>query len=640
VIPRIAYRATAALAIVSVLLAAGCIVRRWEIVPVDKPGTHASAPRGALAVVVPKPARMVRDGDTIFVAAPGAAPRFEHVLYVHDDAQGIVQVETRKPGGLSVALPQTAWRSAGFVGGLGLIYMLLVGPVQCILLLCIGLGLLAYAERDGLRRWMTRGRGRIRRWQTLVLGVVVLSTLCAAVVAHADMNPSTSSSINVNAKNPFDPKPSCVWTGGAEVTVSWSADGAATSYDVMRSTSPFGGFASVAHVSNATLSYADGTVNPDPTPVGQYYYKIQVNTAGAPHTGRLTDSTTCPGYTTTWAGGVGPAATATSVAQHPGNVSIIGSTMYVSDTVAQTIRAVDLNTGNETTYAGVGASGNLGDGGPATLANLNVPAGVVKDSAGNRYFSDSFNHVVREIALDGTISVYAGTSGTACTFPTNACGDGGAATSATLYAPTGLAMDGSDNLYISDTIDNRVREVLASNGHILTVAGTGDTCTAPTDACGDGGAATAATLNHPAGLAMDGDGNLYIADSNDLRVRELRASDSKIIAFAGNGTVGTWGGDGGAAASAHASSPIGLRRRRPDARHRTDRPRAALGRGSGDRRARSGIGPLHERLHEAGDDDTQRSDPSDRRSVVLEHLCLRYRQSPRASHQFDRWCRD
>lgn len=159
-----------------------------------------------------------------------------------------------------------------------------------------------------------------------------------------------------------------------------------------------------------------------------------------------------------------------------------------------------------TTFAGTGADGSSGDGGPALDATFKGPRGVTLDRAGNIYVADMFGHVVRKIGTDGTITTVAGTG------EPGFSGDGGPATSAQLNGPTYLAVDGEDNLYISDTENHRVRKV--SGGIITTVAGKGTP-----GYSGDEDLATGAELNVPGGMTFDAIGNLYIADSSNYRIR-------------------------------------------------------------------------------------------------------------------------
>ena len=185
------------------------------------------------------------------------------------------------------------------------------------------------------------------------------------------------------------------------------------------------------------------------------------------------------------------------------------------------------------------------------MANLGYLQGLAVDSAGNQYFSDTLNQVVwRVLAKTGTIAVVAGNGFQGYS------GDGGPATSAQLNYPEGIAVDASGNLLIADSFNNVIREVSAATGVITTVAGTGR-YTYPTN-LGDGGPATSATLENPQGVAVDGSANIYIADSEDYRVRMVSAATGIITTFAGNGNYGINNGDGGPATSAVLIYPTSL----------------------------------------------------------------------------------
>ena len=196
------------------------------------------------------------------------------------------------------------------------------------------------------------------------------------------------------------------------------------------------------------------------------------------------------------------------------------------------------------TYAGTGSAGSTGDGGAASSAQLRGPSGVAVDTARNVYISDSKNNKIRKVSSAGIITTLAGT-GT----PGNN-GDGGAATSAQLHWPEGIIVDSSLNLYIADTYNNKVRKV-SSTGIITTFAGTGTAARG-----GDGGPATSAQLNAPVAVTIDALGNIYIADSNNNKIRKV-SSTGIITTFAGTGRSGT-SGDGGAAISARLCNPQGL----------------------------------------------------------------------------------
>ncbi len=195
------------------------------------------------------------------------------------------------------------------------------------------------------------------------------------------------------------------------------------------------------------------------------------------------------------------------------------------------------------TYAGNGTSDSTGDGGQATVAGVARPSGVWLDNAANVFLADSGGNRIRKVTFDGVITTVAGT-GTA-----GFSGDGGPATAAELKGPTGVVVDGSGVIYIADTRNHRVRKVAA--GIITTVAGTGDP-----GYTGDGQPAAAAQLKRPTGLALDGAGNLYIADTGNDAVRQVRPNGT-IVTFAGTGEAG-FSGNTGPATGARLDAPTGL----------------------------------------------------------------------------------
>ncbi len=255
------------------------------------------------------------------------------------------------------------------------------------------------------------------------------------------------------------------------------------------------------------------------------------------------------GTITTAAGGVnwgysgdGGPATSAGIDLPAGVATDAAGNLYIADELDNVIRKVA--NGTITTVAGTGDYDFSGDGGPATSAELNMPQGVAVDAAGNLYIADTYNYRVRKVAVDGTITTVAG-NGTA-----GFSGDGGPATGAQLNAPAGVAVDLAGNLFIADCGNNRVREV-APNGTITTVAGNGTGGYA-----GDGGPAISAQLNSPSGVAADGAGSLYVADTCNHRIRKV-AIDGTITTVAGTGTAG-YSGDGGSATVAQLNYPYGV----------------------------------------------------------------------------------
>ena len=256
--------------------------------------------------------------------------------------------------------------------------------------------------------------------------------------------------------------------------------------------------------------------------------------------------------------------------------------------------------GTLTTLVGTGDPGFAGDGRPASRANLNEPKGLALDRQGHLFIADSENHVVRRVDhVTGLITTVAGSapegaqpisqagvpdpvyeeeadplaetsqktteqftqqtdlSGTVlyligAAAPKRFGGDGGPATEATLNFPTAVAVDAQGHLYIADTMNHRVRRVDAHTGIITTISGTGQARFS-----GDGGPADRAALNEPAALAVDGQGQLYIADQSNNRVRAIDLKTGMIRTVAGTGTA-AYDGDGKPATESCLAGPSGL----------------------------------------------------------------------------------
>jgi sugar lactone lactonase YvrE len=274
--------------------------------------------------------------------------------------------------------------------------------------------------------------------------------------------------------------------------------------------------------------------------------------------------------------------------------------VFIADTDNNVIREVVASSGKIYTVAGNGTAGYSGDGKAATSAELSVPYGVWGDASGNIYIADTGNHAIRKVTggiistvvgngkqgysgdgglptaaelespqavlVDSNQNIYIADYGAvrevvAATgkiqtaigngFPSYA-GDGGKATNAQLYGPSSVFADSLGNLYIADQYNNVVREVVASTGKIKSIAGNGKE-----GYTGDGGPATAATLNMPTGVYADAKGNVFIADTGNSVIREVSAATGKIATVAGDGTIG-YSGDGGLAASAQLGAPTAV----------------------------------------------------------------------------------
>ena len=183
--------------------------------------------------------------------------------------------------------------------------------------------------------------------------------------------------------------------------------------------------------------------------------------------------------------------------------------IYIADTQNNVIRMISVVSGKISTIAGLGPDrpGYSGDNGQATAAAINSPEGIAVDVDGSVYFSDGGNNVIRKIS-NGIISTIAGTGAMGYS------GDDGPALNATFYTVRGLAIDAVQNIYIADASANAIRMIESETGKIFTVAGNGQAGYA-----GDGGPATEAMLANPLDIAVDNDGNLYIADTNNAAIR-------------------------------------------------------------------------------------------------------------------------
>ncbi|MGI9601004.1 MAG: hypothetical protein ACR2QE_03910 [Acidimicrobiales bacterium] len=264
--------------------------------------------------------------------------------------------------------------------------------------------------------------------------------------------------------------------------------------------------------------------------------------AGASTTAQDTITTHAGTTIAGFSGDGGPATAARLDKPRDTDIGPDGS-LYIADTFNHRIRRVGPN-GTITTIAGTGVAGYSGDGGPATQAMIQWPHDVLVADDGAIFIADSANHRIRRIAPNGTITTIAGTG------RSGFAGDGGPAVAARLKNPKGLARHGH-HLYIADGMNHRIRRVNLSNGVITTVAGTGDRGFG-----GDGGPAIDAALNIPQRIDVDGSGAVYIADSNNHRIRRFRAGGT-MTTVVGSGALGG-GGDGGQARAAQLRYPRGV----------------------------------------------------------------------------------
>jgi sugar lactone lactonase YvrE len=236
-------------------------------------------------------------------------------------------------------------------------------------------------------------------------------------------------------------------------------------------------------------------------------------------------------------GGLGPAVSA-QLSSPTGLAFDSSGKLFIADSGNNRIRVVSM--GTISTFAGNGTQGLSGDGGAALGAQFSAPRGIALDASGNLLIADTFNYRLRKVSA-GVVTTAAGTGDGSFS------GDNGPAVRAQLYSPVQVTADGSGNVFFADRNNNRVRRV-SPDGAINTVAGSGGYGFA-----GDGGAAVGAQLAGPYGVAVDSSGNLYFSDQGNNRVRKVSANGT-ITTVAGNGSAG-FAGDGGPAAGAQLNGP-------------------------------------------------------------------------------------
>jgi len=225
--------------------------------------------------------------------------------------------------------------------------------------------------------------------------------------------------------------------------------------------------------------------------------------------------------------------------------------LYVADTQNNRVRRIDAS-GRVTTIAGTGIAGSSGDGGPAVAAELSSPAGIALGFGGVVYVADSGNNRVRAITPDGRITTVAGTG------DSGYAGDGGPATSAVFDDPQSLTVDDEDSLYVADALNDRIRRIDVA-GTVTTVAGDGSR-----GFSGDGGPATVAALDLASGessgggdgLAVDGAGDLFVADAVNHRIRRVDLA-GVITTVAGTGSPGH-DADSGVPIAVRLDLPLGV----------------------------------------------------------------------------------
>lgn len=409
------------------------------------------------------------------------------------------------------------------------------------------------------------GKYRFTRNGILTLGsLAVKYTMSGRAINGTDYSSLSGTAVIASGQASVDltltPMPDAVIEGSETATLTIVADpayniGATSSASIIIGSSLISTIAGTPPVYGEPIEGGSATTSPLDYPVG-----LAVDASGNKFIADVYSQAiwrvTPAGIMNRYAGqaylpgklGVGGPATAAGL-NSPEGVAVDGSgNLYIADTNNHRICKVTASTGILTVVVGSSSSprpGFIGDGGLATAAQLRYPSAIAVDSAGNLYVADTANHRIRKVtASSGIITTIVGNGTAAST------GDGAAATAASVNGPKGLDLDAAGNIYVADTGGSRIRKVTVSSGVITTIAGNGTAGYA-----GDGGNPTAAMLNTPQGVAVSDGGEVFIADTDNHRIRKIEAG--LIITVAGNGTAG-FSGDNGAATLAKLNRPVGL----------------------------------------------------------------------------------
>ncbi len=342
---------------------------------------------------------------------------------------------------------------------------------------------------------------------------VVIGALAGLPSSEASYTSARSNGANAYSTGSL-PAPgalSCAWTGTNSIGLTWSQTSAlASGYTIERSNSLASGYATLTTTSPASTVTASDS---NPLPPTLRYYRVNA-TAGTAWVG--------PSNTPIASNACSSTVLAVATITDPVGVAVDSSgNVYTSSSANDRVYRTTPG-GSTTTFAGTGVGGYSGNGGPATSAQIDNPKDLAIDAAGNLYFAEEINDVIRKVTPAGIISTVAGTG------VAGYLGDGGAATSARLNAPFGLHVASDGTIYIADRGNQVVRKV-SPGGTITTVAGNGSA-----GFSGDGGAATSAQLSGPYDITVDSSGNFYVADTDNDAIRRVTPGGT-ISTIAGRG---------------------------------------------------------------------------------------------------------
>ena len=555
----------------------GQLTHQFRLAPVLSGSMSPDIPTGSLVEAEPVRTSSLEPGDILLFNAPiDGKPLVMHRIYAETEQDGAPVFTTKgdandAPDAWSIRVRgPVAWRVRhtlpylgtviGWLGQVGARMIVLIGGISLLLLWGLravwGRAPISWQARDprGVVRERRRRRTNRRSFTLAGVGTIGVLALATAGLAGAQFTATPTPPLPAVGSGTLGAPSTltCRWTSTTALRLDWTdtSPSFTTGYNILRSNTSGSGYTSVGTASpqsNRTFS------NSPPTPVTtQRYYVVDStrSTWSSAHSNQVQNSTCIQAVnlvagTSQGFSGDGGQATAAQLAD-PQDAAVDSSgNVYIADTTNNRVRKIDGSTGVITTIAGGGASTGCAFSGAATSATLSGPRGVAVDSStGDVYISDTGNNCIRKVS-GGNISLFAGTGATtACTYS-------GSPTGVSLSAPSGLQIDSSGTLFITDTTRRCIRKV--SGGTMSQVAGAG---TGTASACTFSGAATTVILSTTADdVAVDSSGNVYIADSGSACIRKVAGGNVSQFAGGGANSACTYAG---AATAVSLSAPGGV----------------------------------------------------------------------------------
>ena len=568
------------------IIAIGQTTGAWRLAPVLSGSMEPNVPKGAMVVAEQVDIHHLRVGDIMLFNAPlDGHPPVVHRIHEVIEVGGEPAFRTKgdandAPDAWTIHLhARKVWRVAHVVPYAGTLVGMLHQADLRVLVLAIGIGtmtmtgLFAIWRDTGSRRAdedvdegvdaSSGATDRVRRRRAprrrlaphaghLATFVAIILVVGLAGVAHALFTSLPTKPAPGYATGALTAPSSlrCNWTSATALTLAWTDTSPTftTGYTVNRGNASGGPYSTnVGSTTGETsTSLADNAPAP---PTLRYYVAVakhgnwsSANSAQVASNACIASINLVAGTTAGFSGD-GAAATAAKLSA-PGAVAVDGSgNVYIADTTNNRIRKVTASTGIISTIAG-GGTGNTACtfSGAATSVTLNAPRGVAVDSSGNVYIADTGNNCIRKIT-GTTVAQYAGGGAT------TACTLSGTPTSVSLNAPRGVAVNTSGNVYIADTGNNCIRKVVGTALSQVAGGGTGNA------ACTFTGTASSVTLSAPGGVALDSSSNVYIADTTNNCVRKVVGTTVSQVAGGGASTACSFAG---AATAVSLSGPAGV----------------------------------------------------------------------------------